>query len=51
MLKAIAAFELRQQLRSHVFAIVTAISALMVFGSITVERIRRRRGRPGRRLH
>lgn len=40
MLRQVAAFELRQQLRSHVFWVVFAISALMVFGSVTIEQIR-----------
>ena len=40
MLLAVARFELRQQLRSHVFWVVFAISALMVFGSISVDELR-----------
>lgn len=40
MLFRIAAFELRQQLRSHVFWIVFAISVLMVVGALSVEQLR-----------
>jgi hypothetical protein len=36
---AVAGFELRQHLSSPVFAIVVTISGLMVFGSLTIERI------------
>ena len=40
MLLAVAGFEFRQQLRSHVFWVVFAISALMVFGSVSVDELR-----------
>ena len=40
MMRAIAVFEVRQQLRSHVFWIVAAISLLMVIGSVTVDELR-----------
>jgi ABC-type transport system involved in multi-copper enzyme maturation permease subunit len=40
MLFRIAAFELRQQLRSHVFWIVFAISLLMVVGALSNEQLR-----------
>lgn len=40
MLFAIAAFELRQQLRSHVFWIVVAISAAMVAGAVWSPELR-----------
>jgi hypothetical protein len=40
MLLRIAAFELRQQLRSHVFWIVFAISLLMVVGALSNEQLR-----------
>jgi ABC-type transport system involved in multi-copper enzyme maturation permease subunit len=40
MLLRIAAFELRQQLRSQVFWIVFAISVLMVVGALSVEQLR-----------
>ncbi len=40
MVAAIARFELRQQLRSHVFWVVAAISLLMVFGSVSVDELR-----------
>jgi ABC-type transport system involved in multi-copper enzyme maturation permease subunit len=40
MLLRIAAFELGQQLRSHVFWIVFAISALMVVGALSNEQLR-----------
>lgn len=40
MLRAIAAFEFRQQIRSHVFWVVAVISLLMVFGSVTVDELR-----------
>ncbi len=40
MMRAVAAFEFRQQLRSHVFWIVSVVSLLMVLGSVTVEELR-----------
>ena len=40
MLRAVAAFELRQQLRSQVFWVVFAISAAMVLGSVGVDALR-----------
>jgi len=40
LLLSIARFELRQQLRSHVFWIVFAISFLMVAGALNVEALR-----------
>lgn len=40
MLLTIAAIELRQQLRSHVFWVVFAISALMVGGSLAIDTLR-----------
>ena len=40
MWRAVAAFELKHQLRSPVFAIVVALTALLVFGSVATERIR-----------
>ena len=40
MLIRIAAFELHQQLRSHVFWIVFTISALMVLGALSIEELR-----------
>lgn len=40
MWRSVAAFELRTQLRSPVFAIVWTLTALLVFGSVTTERIR-----------
>ena len=40
MLARIAAFELRQQLRGHVFWVVTAISLAMVLGSVGVDALR-----------
>ena len=40
MLIRVAAFELHQQLRSHVFWIVFAISALMVLGALSIEELR-----------
>ena len=40
MLLAVAGFELRQQLRGHVFWVVFAISMLMVLGSVSVDELR-----------
>ena len=40
MFAAIARFELRQQLRGHVFWIVFGISLLMVLGSVSVDQLR-----------
>jgi len=40
MWAAIAAFELKTQLRSPVFAIVSVLTGLLVFGSVVTERIR-----------
>lgn len=40
MLLAIAGFELRQHLRSPAFAVAAVLSALLVFGSVTMPQIR-----------
>lgn len=40
MFLAVAGFELRQQLRGHVFWVVAAISTIMVLGSVGVDALR-----------